>query len=168
MKRKLSATLSILVLATRLAASDGEVLLPMHQEVSLELAHHVTSAYNAQGSPVFFRVAEDVLAEGQVVLRTGQVVKGTVGATKKGRSFGRSGSIDLSVRSLEAIDGSLVPLDGELEWKGRTRTGATIGGVVALGVLGGFLVKGPVGCPRKERRVHDVRGSRSTDRTGGT
>lgn len=142
-KRLRVAALIALPLALAGAAvAETDVLLPMQQEIPLELTHHVTSAYNAQGTPVFFRVAEDVHVDGQVVVSKGQVVKGKVGETKKGRSFGRSGSIELEVRSVTAVDESLVPLEGEVTFKGRSRTGATVGAWVGLGVVGGFLVKG--------------------------
>ena len=133
---------ALLALPVALPAAADEILLSMGQEISLQLAHHVTSAYNPQGSKVYFRVGEDVVSGDRILVRKGDIVPGTVGQTKKGRSFGRSGKIELVVRSLAAVDGTTVPLEGELEFKGRERTGATVGGAVALGVVGGFLVKG--------------------------
>lgn len=141
-KARLAALIGLSLASGGLATSESEVLLPMHQEIPLALAHHVTSAYNDQGTEVFFRVAEDVIVDGQVLVGRGEVVTGRVGATKKGRSFGRSGSIDLTVRTVRAVDETLVPLGGEITFKGRSRTGATVGAWVGLGVVGGFLVKG--------------------------
>lgn len=100
----------VLALAISLAAAAGDlVVLQQGQTIPLELAHYVNSAYNAPGSEVYFRTSEDVVVDGVTVIPKGQIVTGVVESAQRGRSFGRSGSIGLSVHGVEAVDGTIIP-----------------------------------------------------------
>ena len=131
-----------LTFALAASALSEKVLLPMGQEISLELAHFVTSAYNPQDSRVFFRVAEDVVSEGQVVVRRGEIVVATVMLAEEGGGFGRAGEIELAIRNLRAVDGTLVPLDGRIRLRGRDRADAAVAPALVFGVVGALETRG--------------------------
>ena len=114
------------------------VTIPAGTKVELELIHHLNSKYCPTGSAVQLRVSEDVLHDGQVVIRKGTLVTGKIEEAIKSKAMGRAGSMHFTVKRLEAVDGSLVPLDATIITKGRKRTGATVGMVVAFGLPGLF------------------------------
>lgn len=144
--------LSLAVAAPIAPARAGNgVTLPMGTPVEVELLHHVTSEYSPPGSKVYLGVTEDVTQDGALLIRAATVVVGTVEQAQKSKAMGRGGSLSISARGVEAVDATLVPLDAELEVGGRTRTGATVGMVVAFGLPGlftkgrmAFLEKGTV------------------------
>lgn len=91
------AMLSFSVLSTENAAP---VKLPAGMQVNLELQHHVNSGYVPAGSPIFFRVANDVVIDGQTLIGKGTLVEGKMQqASVRGR-VGKSGSMTLDVRSV--------------------------------------------------------------------
>lgn len=143
-KLALCAAAGLLFSATPSAMASGAVLLSMGQPISLELAHHLNSAQNPPGSLVFLRVSEDVVVRNQVVVRKGTWATGTVGETKKSKSFGRSGAMTIRLQSLRAVDGAIVPLEGDFKFKGDGRGGGSLASGIMFGVVGGFLVKGKV------------------------
>ena len=118
--------------------AEDIVTIPAGTEVELKLIHHLNSKYSPTGSTVHLRVSEDVLHDGQVVIREGTPVTGKIEEASKSKAMGRAGSLHFTVKRLEAVDGSLVPLDATIISKGRKRTGATVGMVVAFGLPGLF------------------------------
>lgn len=114
------------------------VTIPAGTEVELELLHHLNSKYCPTGSAVYLRVSEDVLQDGQVVIRKGTRVTGKIEEASKSKTMGRAGSLNFTVQRLEAVDGSLVAVDATIMSKGRKRAGATVGMVVAFGLPGLF------------------------------
>lgn len=133
-----------LVLAVVAHAGGDAVLLSMGQPIPLELAHHLNSAQNPPGSVVFLRVSEDVVVRNRVVVKKGAWANGTVGETKKSKSFGRAGAMTIRLRSLRAVDGSIVPLEGDFKFRGEGQGGGSLTTGILFGVVGGFLVKGKV------------------------
>jgi len=140
--KTLSATIRVLALFGLIAgipaAAASGATIPAGAEIQLELLHHVNSKYSPVDSQVFFRVSEDFVQDGRVLIRKGTPVTGTVRAAAKSKSMGRAGAMNLSVKTLRAVDGTLVPLDAEMISTGRKRTGATVGMVLAFGLPGLF------------------------------
>ena len=117
------------------------VRVPPTTAIELELQHHVTAGYMDPGEPIWFRVARDVQVEGRTVVKAGTPAKGRmIDATERGM-VGRSGSMSLGVRHVQAVDGSWLPVEADLARQGRSRTGATVGWVLVWGIPG-LITKG--------------------------
>jgi hypothetical protein len=112
------------------------VKLPAGMSVNLELQHHVNSGYVAAGSPIYFRVAKDVLIDGQVLIRAGTLAIGKMEQASGRGMVGRSGSMSLDVHSLKAVDGTVVAIAADLSKKGRSRAGATVAWTLFWGIPG--------------------------------
>ncbi len=117
-------------------ANDAPTRLPGGTRFMLELAHHISSGRTPAGSPVFFRVANDVVAGGRVVIRKGTVVDGRMQAIGDRGVFGASGSINFGVRYVPAVDGQNVRVLATVANQGRSRDGAVVGWVVMWGIFG--------------------------------
>ncbi len=128
-------------LAAPLCAEGEPVVLPAGMSLPLVLQHHVNSAYTPAGSPVFFRVARDLVVNDQVLVAEGALVTGKMAqAAERGR-VGRSGMMLVSVDSVTGVDGTRVPVDADWSRQGRSRGAATVGWTVVWG-LAGLITKG--------------------------
>jgi hypothetical protein len=133
-----SALLSMVV--GTVAVADP-VTVPKGMSVPITLQQHVTSGYVAAGSPIHFTVESDVAIGGQVVIRKGTAVLGKMDASQGRGRVGKSGSMAISVRTVEAVDGTVVPIDADFSKQGRSRSGATVAWVLFWGIPG-LLTRG--------------------------
>jgi hypothetical protein len=122
-------------------AADVPTRLPGGTRFTLELAHHITSGRTPAGSPVFFRVADDVIAGDRVVIRKGTVVEGRMQAIGNRGVVGTSGSINFGVRYVPAVDGQNIRVLATVANQGRSRDGAVVGWVIMWGIFG-LVTKG--------------------------
>ncbi|HYE27887.1 MAG TPA: hypothetical protein VEA61_06620 [Allosphingosinicella sp.] len=123
------------------APTAAEAVLPANTEVVLTVNEAVTSSSHRQGDKFGMTVAQDVMANGAVVIPRGtRAVGQVVWRTGKG-SFGKSGKMDVRFRYID-YNGQQIPLDGRHYQAGEGRTAATVGAVVAAGIVGGLVVKG--------------------------
>jgi hypothetical protein len=130
------------VIETQAAAPmGGETLLPANSEVILSLNETVTSGTHRMGEKVFFTVAQDVKADGRTVIAQGTRAVGQITRRTGKGSFGKSGKMDVTFRYID-YNGQHIPVQGLHHQEGAGATAATIGAVVAAGVVGGLLVKG--------------------------
>lgn len=102
--------------------------------VRLELQENLTSAYTQPESPVFFRVVDDVLADGAVVIRKGTLVTGKITNIGTRQMQGVSGTVGLDVRSVPAVDGQLIRVIASTTRTGRSRDGAMVGWSLLWGI----------------------------------
>ncbi len=132
---------SCLVLLAATAGRAEPVTVPKGMSVPIVLQQHVTSGYVAAGAPVYFTVESDVSIGGQVVIRKGTPVLGKMDASQGRGRVGKSGSMAISVRTVEAVDGTVVPIDADFSKQGRSRSGATVAWVLFWGIPG-LLTRG--------------------------
>jgi hypothetical protein len=112
------------------------VKLPAGMGVELELQHHVNSSYIPAGAPIYFRVAKDVVINGQVLIRAGTLVTGKMDEAQDRGMVGKSGSMKLGVHTVTAVDGTEIPIDADLSKQGRSRAGATVAWILFWGPAG--------------------------------
>lgn len=112
------------------------VRIPAGMSVDLVLQQHINSAYTPTGSPVYFRVARDVMVNGQTLIAKGTLVTGRMQQAQDRGMVGRSGSMSLTVRSAKAVDGTEVPIEADLSKQGRSRAGATVAWTLFWGIPG--------------------------------
>lgn len=103
--------------------------------VSLTLARELSSAKESAGNRADFEVAEDVKVKGVVVIPKGGMVWGTIVDAKPKRRMGRAGRLDVRIDEVRLLDGERVPLRASQESKGKGRSGAMTGAIIASGVL---------------------------------
>ena len=81
--------------------------LPAGMEVPLELQHHVTPKYVPSGSVIYFRVATDVVVDGQALISKGTLVTGKM---EQAQNRGMVGRIVVPFVGIKIIDLILVAL----------------------------------------------------------
>jgi len=123
------------VTATASAISVAPNTLLDGTAVMLRLAENLSSATAKTGQSVSFKVTEDVVVQGAVVLPKGAQALATVtdAATKK--SMGRGGKLDVNVDSARLIDGEKVQLRAVKDGKGGGHVGAMTGAMVATAIV---------------------------------
>ena len=115
--------------------------LPANTDVLLRLNSQVTSRDHRMGDTFPLTVVQDVGVDGHVVIPAGTRAVGQV-TWRTGRGgFGKSGKLEIALRYID-LNGHRIPLAGFHRQEGDGNTGATIGAVVAAGVIGGLVVHG--------------------------
>jgi hypothetical protein len=123
------------------AAAPAGAMLPAGSNVLLRLNNQLTSRDQRIGDSFPLTVVSDVAVDGRVVIPAGTRAVGQV-TWRTGRgSFGKSGKMEIAMRYLD-LDGRRIPLSGFHRQEGEGNTGATIGAVIAAGVIGGLIVHG--------------------------
>ena len=119
------------------AASDApaKVLLKDGMPVSLKLAQTISSKTAVVGDTVELLLDEDLMVGPTVAVKKGARAVGTISNSKKAGMAGRGGGLSLHVEYLKVGD-TRVKLRGAQGKEGDNKTGATVGLVLAFGVLG--------------------------------
>ena len=122
-------------------APENVKVIPDGTEFTVMTVEEITSKTAAEGDPLTFKVAHDVLIDGQVVIAKDSLVKGVVGQAKKAGFMGRGGSLGIRVESAMTVDNQKLKLRATKGKEGNDKTGTTVALVVLFGPLG-FLKKG--------------------------
>ena len=122
-------------------AQPLEARLPANTDVLLRLNGGLNSQDQRMGDTFPLTVVNDVSVDGHVVIPAGTRAIGQV-TWRTGRGgFGKSGKLEISMRYLD-LNGRRIPLTGFFRQVGEGNTAATVGALVAAGVIGGLMVKG--------------------------
>jgi len=127
-----------------------QVTLPARTLVKIALLETVDSANNQIGDPVLYRVAEDVMVDGRIVIPAGTIANGTVAEVTSAGRLGKDGRILLEFNRVTALDGTLIGLKVDETATQRNKSlelaaGASMAGIVLLGpvgLVGGYFIKG--------------------------
>lgn len=112
--------------------SQPEVKLPSGTIVLLENPSEINSENLIVGQTIDFAVKEDVKVNGVTVVRRGAMAKAQVTRVQKAKGLGKEGSVEVEVRTIQAVDGSEVRLtSARIFEEGEDRQTAAI----LLGVL---------------------------------
>jgi hypothetical protein len=149
MKKSLCFVLTIHLFAYASMFSYGQVLInpgktvviPDGTEISAVTTEMLSSKTAHEDDPVTFKVDEDVVVDGEVVIAKGTVLKGVVTNAKKSGYFGRGGELNVRVESTETVDKQKLKVRAAKGKEGDNKTGTTVALVVLFGPLG-FLKKG--------------------------
>jgi hypothetical protein len=118
-----------------------EVVLPDGTEFTVVTTDEITSKTASEGDLLTFKVAEDVIVNGHVVIVKNTLVKAEVSAAKKSGFFGRGGNLGIRIDSTTTVDSQKTKLRSAKGKAGDDKTGTTVALVVLFGPLG-FLKKG--------------------------
>lgn len=122
-------------------AQTNEILIPDGTEITVLTTDEISSKTATEGDPLNFKVAEDVIINGRVVIAKDTLAKGMVSASKKSGRLGRGGSLGIRIESTMTVDNQKVRLRSAKGKEGDDKTGTTVALVVLFGPLG-FLKKG--------------------------
>ena len=122
-------------------AEENLKVIPDGTEFTVVTIEEITSKTAAEGDPLTFKVAHDVVIDGRVVIAKDSLVKGVVGQAKKAGMMGRGGSLGIRVESATTVDNQKLKLRSTKGKEGDDKTGTTVALVVLFGPLG-FLKKG--------------------------
>lgn len=141
LRARFAAALPLFLLGCISPAAAEPVRLPAGMSVQLELQHHVSSSYTPAGSPIYFRVAKDVVLDGHTLIARDTLVTGRMQQAKERGMIGKSGAMLLEVDTVPAVDGTSVAVEAEVDKQGRSRAGAAAGWTLFWG-LPGLLTHG--------------------------
>lgn len=117
------------------------ITIPDGTEISAVTTDTISSKTAVEDDPVTFKVDEDVVIEGAVVIPRGTIIKGVVTKAKKSGFFGRGGDLSVRVESTTTVDNQKLKVRASKGKEGGDKTGTTVALVVLFGPLG-FLKKG--------------------------
>ena len=103
--------------------------------VTLRLGRSLSSADAHAGDRVDFEVAEEISVNRIVVIPKDSPASGTVITAQKKRRMGRAGKLDVTIDSVQLVDGEKATLRAVKESQGGSHTGIMAGGMVATSLI---------------------------------
>jgi len=119
-----------------------DLILPAGTPLNLVLVEELYSQRNEVGDEVLFLLKDDLILMGQTYLIKGTPVLGRITKAKAGKSWGRSGSLDIEIYSITPPYGMPIPVSEEYGKSEGSKTGKTILGIAAFGIVLGGAIKG--------------------------
>lgn len=114
------------------------VVLPIMSEVFVALDAEIDSRRAKVGDRFDLSVSRDVMIGEYVIIPRGTRGVGEVTLVIGKGGFGKSGKIEIDLRSLTVASGDL-PISGHFRLEGRDNDKTMIGAVAAVGVFSGFV-----------------------------
>lgn len=93
----------------------GNAYIPKGTLIEAELITGVNSSDNGVNDIAYFKLRQNVIINGVVVLPAGTVGNATVTAAKPAKFLARQGGIELKITSIQALNGAVVPLSLDLK-----------------------------------------------------
>lgn len=118
--------------AASAAATEGALKLGANTKLSVELMENLTSGLDRAGQTVWLRVAEDVTADGKVVIPHGTPVRATMARAQRSSGHGTPGNFNATLVSIDLDAEHRIPIVGDVSSSGKQRTA----GVVSGGLIG--------------------------------
>ena len=118
--------------------TQGEIVLTEGTPISVVTAQDVTSKEAKPNDPVNFTVNEDLVINGQVIVRKGTTAVGSVINAEKGGYLGKSGKLGIQVESTKTVDDQPLKLRAA---KGREGDDKTMSTAVLSSILPAFLFR---------------------------
>src|ERR1051325_6856268 len=117
--------------AILLAQAEGtpeptEITVPDGTEFSVVTTEEISSKTATEGDPLTFKVDEDVVVGGQVVIKKDAIVKGVVSDASKSGMLGRGGKLSIRIESTTTVDGQKMKLRASKGKAGDNKTGTTV------------------------------------------
>ena len=119
--------------------AGGSVTLPANTELLMRLSEEVNSKRVKEGQTFRVALAQDVMMGNYVVLPKGTPGTGFVSYRTGKGAFGKSGKMEITMKSLDLPNGRSIGLTGVTRQEGTGNTGATVGAAVAVGVFSAFV-----------------------------
>src|SRR5688572_18459718 len=120
--------------------ANQTVKLQEGTSIRLALKEELNSKTAAVGNPVEMEVSEDVVVDGQVVIRAGTHVKGEVTQNSKAKMLGKQGTIDFIVNFTSSVDNQNIRLRSTRKYEGKNKSAGMA--VAAAFALPAIFIKG--------------------------
>jgi len=117
------------------AAAAGARRLPDGTRIAVRTMEQLSSATVKDSDPVTFAVVEDVVVDGEVVIKQGTPVRGTIVDAQAKRRMGRAGKLQYTVNETKAVDRGTIRLRALQDRKGDSNVTSTAVTTVAVGVF---------------------------------
>ena len=101
---------TVLTFAQQTVPQGKTVVIPDGTEISAVTTDLITSKTATEGDALMFKVDEDLIIDGVVVIAKGALVKAEVADAKQSGHFGRGGKLNVRVNSTETIDKQKIKL----------------------------------------------------------
>ena len=143
-KQSLVTILVIALLSAHVYAAGNinhpqdEIVVPEGTPINVVVAKEVTSKEAKPNDPVEFTIAEDLVINGQVVVRKGTLAIGSVINAEKRGYLGKSGKLAVQVESTTTSDGQRLKLRAA---KGREGDDKTVSTAMLAGISPAFLFR---------------------------
>lgn len=133
--------MALAMLTMSFTMPNGTIVLKAGTIIPMELISTITSSNARSGQIVDFRITNDVKVGGKIVISAGSIAQGQIVRAKKNGLLGSEGELEISVKSVKAIDGTNIYLSSNnLNDEGSNKLALSI--VLTLLCLFGFLIKG--------------------------
>jgi two-component sensor histidine kinase len=137
----ITVTYSMFALGQMTTPQGKSIVIPDGTEISAVTTDTISSKTAQEDDPITFKVDEDVVVDGSVVIAKGAILKGVVTNAKKSGFFGKGGQLNIRVESTETVDKQKIKVRAAKGKEGDNKTGTTVALVVLFGPLG-LLKKG--------------------------
>lgn len=120
-----------------------QVTIPQGTEIRLRLKKDISSRTATKNDIIPMIVTDDLFIDNNILVMTkGGIVSASVKNVRRGGRFGRTGYVNLDVRTIESMDSSALPI--EIDDAGEKFDKRKIGMAAGASTLG-YLVLGPIG-----------------------
>ena len=113
----------------------AERRLPDGTRVPVRVMEQLSSATVKNNDPVTFAVIEDVVVDGDVVIKQGTPVRGTIVDAAAKRRMGRSGKLSYAVNETKAVDRGVIRLRAVQQKQGDSNVTSTAVTTTAVAVF---------------------------------
>lgn len=128
----------------------NQTAIPMDMLIKIKMVTPVGSKTSRTGDVFVYQAAQDVYVNGVLVISQGAQGTGKVLKVEQAKNFGRDGELQLNFDSVDAIDGTALPvlLGDKAKEENKslaTAAGASLAGMAILGpigIVGGAFVHG--------------------------
>lgn len=115
--------------------TSSENVLQSGTPVTLVLQENLSSADTTLGQEVVFKVVDDVIVNGYLVISHGALAKGTITEAQAKRRMGRAGKLNVNIDYADMADGEHAALRAVKNTKGDGHGAAVTTGVVATAIV---------------------------------
>lgn len=109
-----------------------EVIIPEGTILRVRSLSSFSSKNVAEGDIVDFQMLEDLIIDGELVIREGAMVVGLIQEAERARGLGKEGMLKIDFSYTKAIDGTKIPLKST---RGTIEGQNKLGGAIALAVV---------------------------------
>lgn len=128
----------------------NQTAIPMDMLIKIKMVTPVGSKTSRTGDVFVYQAAQDVYVNGVLVISQGAQGTGKVLKVEQAKNFGRDGELQLNFDTIDAIDGTAIPvlLGDKAKEENKslaTAAGASLAGMAILGpigIVGGAFVHG--------------------------
>ena len=149
--KRVLPTWAIILAATQIllpaVVVAAELTIPVGTPVVLQFVETIDPAVVLVGSPVHLTVLSDVIVEGQTVFTSGSSATGVISQAEKAGGIGKPAALGVTLQSVQAVDGTAVPVSGMMMVEGENKQSSTLIITILCCVLGLLMKGGDIDIP---------------------